>query len=93
MLAGQIVIVIIWQSRVGQEHLVEWENLDALHLPCDPAHVNGDDAKRTKDRTRSTAAIFDNLIHKVCSLFCTHGAAVVNSRSILGDVDTRIVAH
>ena len=37
VLAGQIVIVIIWQSRVGQEHLVEWENLDALHLPCDPA--------------------------------------------------------
>ena len=91
MLAGQIVIVIIWQSRVGQEHLVDWENLDALHLPCDPAHVNGDDAKRTKDRTRSTAAIFDNLIHKVCSLFCTHGAAVVNSRSILGEADTHVL--
>ena len=70
---------------------MEWENLQTWTPPTSPVMpicLNCDDAKRTKDKTRSTAAIFDNPIHKVCSLFCTHGAAVLNSRSILGEADT-----
>ena len=49
---GQIVIVIMWQPGLGQEHLVEWEK-QPLHTLIPLQHVNdADDAKeRTKDKT------------------------------------------
>ena len=86
---GQIVIVIMWQPGLGQEHLVEWEkqpspHFDTRHLHC---HCSMSTMmmmqKEQKDKTRSTAAAFDNLIHRVyVHSFVQNMAAVVNSRSI-----------
>ena len=93
---GQIVIVIRRQGRprasCGMGKTASSPHFDTLRLPpsCGSTmtmlKVNDDDAKRTEDKTRSTPAVFDNLIHKLCSLFCTQGCSCEHGRSILEEL-------
>ena len=72
---GQIVIVIMWQPARPRASCGMGKTAPStLWYPSPPLlHVNDDDdAKRTKDKTWSTAAVFDNFI---CSLFCTDGCS------------------